>query len=143
MRGGWDAPLSEKNFSGPCSALWLCMCKNGWQKVASPTCQEHTYYHRSASAGLSSCLQVIDIAFHSPPASLQVIAIETLLLSYIVPLQSDNISTTDPEGRSLVHCSLNINTETGRLSAHLPNLQNQPALDKDRYKVSGREIRSS
>jgi hypothetical protein len=35
-----------------------------------------------------------------------------------------------------VHCSLNINTETGRLSARRPNLQNQPALEKDRYRVS-------
>ncbi len=35
-----------------------------------------------------------------------------------------------------VHCSLNINTETGRLSARRPNLQNQPALEKDRYKVN-------
>ena len=34
-----------------------------------------------------------------------------------------------------VHCSLNINTETGRLSARKPNLQNQPALDKDVYKI--------
>lgn len=34
-----------------------------------------------------------------------------------------------------MHCSLNINTETGRLSARRPNLQNQPALEKDRYKV--------
>ena len=34
-----------------------------------------------------------------------------------------------------VHCSLNLNTETGRLSARRPNLQNQPALEKDRYKV--------
>lgn len=32
-----------------------------------------------------------------------------------------------------VHCSLNINTETGRLSCRRPNLQNQPALEKDRY----------
>ena len=36
---------------------------------------------------------------------------------------------------SRVHCSLNINTETGRLSARKPNLQNQPALDKDVYKI--------
>ena len=34
-----------------------------------------------------------------------------------------------------VHCSLNINTETGRLSARRPNLQNQPALEKDRYGI--------
>lgn len=34
-----------------------------------------------------------------------------------------------------VHCSLNLNTETGRLSARRPNLQNQPALEKDRYGI--------
>ena len=28
-----------------------------------------------------------------------------------------------------------MNTETGRLSARRPNLQNQPALDKDQYRV--------
>ena len=39
-----------------------------------------------------------------------------------------------------VHCSLNINTETGRLSARRPNLQNQPALEKDRYKVCCRAL---
>ena len=69
------------------------------------------------------------------PSPMQVNAIDKLLSAFIVPLQSDNISTTDPEGRSRVHCSLNINTETGRLSARRPNLQNQPALEKDRYKV--------
>lgn len=40
-----------------------------------------------------------------------------------------------PEYIYRVHCSLNLNTETGRLSARRPNLQNQPALEKDRYKV--------
>lgn len=34
-----------------------------------------------------------------------------------------------------VHCSLNLNTETGRLSSRRPNLQNQPALEKDKYKI--------
>jgi DNA polymerase-1 len=34
-----------------------------------------------------------------------------------------------------IHCSININTETGRLSARKPNLLNQPALDKDIYKI--------
>jgi len=34
-----------------------------------------------------------------------------------------------------VHCSLNLNTETGRLSSRKPNLQNQPALEKDVYKI--------
>ena len=35
-----------------------------------------------------------------------------------------------------VHTSLNLNTETGRLSSQRPNLQNQPALDKDTYQAS-------
>lgn len=39
------------------------------------------------------------------------------------------------DSNNRVHCSLNINTETGRLSARKPNLQNQPALDKDVYKI--------
>lgn len=46
-----------------------------------------------------------------------------------------------PECIYRVHCSLNLNTETGRLSARRPNLQNQPALEKDRYKVSGGFVR--
>ncbi|KDD72549.1 family A DNA polymerase, partial [Helicosporidium sp. ATCC 50920] len=120
-------------------------------------------------------------------------AIEKLLTSFIVPLQSDDISALEgasafraarsveplPGGDALglgalwleqaqqgpvgsqrgaelksssslasspsrlppshtwarVHCSLNINTETGRLSARRPNLQNQPALEKDRYRI--------
>lgn len=37
--------------------------------------------------------------------------------------------------QSRVHCSLNLNTETGRLSSRRPNLQNQPALEKDKYKI--------
>lgn len=41
-----------------------------------------------------------------------------------------------------VHCSLNLNTETGRLSARRPNLQNQPALEKDRYKVRRLDLSS-
>ncbi|XP_058774911.1 DNA polymerase I A, chloroplastic/mitochondrial-like [Vicia villosa] len=55
-----------------------------------------------------------------------------LYVSFIVSLcQGHDISGKD----NRVHCSLNINTETGRLSARRPNLQNQPALEKDRYKI--------
>ena len=54
-----------------------------------------------------------------------------MLANFILPLQE--FSNADPRGR--VHCSLNLNTETGRLSARRPNLQNQPALEKDRYKI--------
>ena len=44
----------------------------------------------------------------------------------------------DKENR--VHCSLNLNTETGRLSSRKPNLQNQPALEKDQYKIRTLQI---
>lgn len=54
---------------------------------------------------------------------------ETLLSTFITPL----IEMVDENSR--VHCSLNINTETGRLSSRKPNLQNQPALEKDIYKT--------
>lgn len=56
-------------------------------------------------------------------------AIETLLNSFIHPL----MQLVDSNSR--IHYSLNINTETGRLSAKKPNAQNQPALDKDKYKI--------
>ena len=39
------------------------------------------------------------------------------------------------DDQSRVHCSVNLNTETGRLSSRRPNLQNQPALEKDKYKI--------
>ena len=64
-------------------------------------------------------------------------AIDTLLSNFIKPLQGSEIATRDSAGNlERIHCSLNINTETGRLSARRPNLQNQPALEKDRYKAS-------
>lgn len=58
-------------------------------------------------------------------------AIETLLKTFIIPLQE----AADKNGR--IHCSLNLNTDTGRISSRRPNLQNQPANDKDIYKVRG------
>jgi DNA polymerase I-like protein with 3'-5' exonuclease and polymerase domains len=48
--------------------------------------------------------------------------IETLVKNFISPLSG----YADHNHR--IHCSLNINTETGRLSCRKPNLQNQPAL---------------
>lgn len=56
-------------------------------------------------------------------------SIETLLNTYICPLQGS------ADENSRIHCSMNLNTETGRLSARKPNLQNQPAGDKDIYKI--------
>ena len=66
-------------------------------------------------------------------------AIDTLLSNFIEPLQHGDIATKKADGSlHRVHCSLNINTETGRLSARRPNLQNQPAHEKDIYKVGTR-----
>ncbi|KAK4752479.1 hypothetical protein SAY87_021277 [Trapa incisa] len=70
-------------------------------------------------------------ACHSIAALYEVCSIDSLISNFILPLQGSVISGKD--GR--IHCSLNINTETGRLSARRPNLQNQPALEKDRYKI--------
>ena len=56
-------------------------------------------------------------------------SIETLISTFIIPLQN----YADSKGR--IHCSLNFNTDTGRISARKPNLQNQPSLDKDKYKI--------
>ncbi|BAT88889.1 DNA polymerase I [Vigna angularis] len=70
-------------------------------------------------------------ACHAIAALCEVCSIDSLISNFILPLQGHNISGKDDR----IHCSININTETGRLSARRPNLQNQPALEKDRYKI--------
>ncbi|KAF2309841.1 hypothetical protein GH714_005344 [Hevea brasiliensis] len=70
-------------------------------------------------------------ACHAIASLCEVCTIDSLISNFILPLQGSNVSSK----RGRVHCSLNINTETGRLSARRPNLQNQPALEKDRYKI--------
>eukprot|EP00257_Ricinus_communis_P007010 XP_002522989.2 DNA polymerase I A, chloroplastic/mitochondrial [Ricinus communis] len=70
-------------------------------------------------------------ACHAIASLCEVCSIDSLISNFILPLQGSNVSGK----RGRVHCSLNINTETGRLSARRPNLQNQPALEKDRYKI--------
>ena len=56
-------------------------------------------------------------------------SIDTMIANFLTSLQS----LADHQSR--VHCSLNLNTETGRLSSRRPNLQNQPALEKDKYQI--------
>lgn len=53
----------------------------------------------------------------------------TLKNTFVKPLQL----FADKHDR--VHPSLNLNTETGRLSCRRPNLQNQPAHDKDKIGI--------
>lgn len=49
-------------------------------------------------------------------------SIDTMLTTFLMPLPE----YCDKNDR--IHCSLNLNTETGRLSARRPNLQNQPGI---------------
>jgi len=64
------------------------------------------------------------VAFYSLTA---IGSIDTMIVNFLTSLQS----LADDQSRG--HCSLNINTETGRLSSRRPNLQNQLALEKDKY----------
>ncbi|KAF3960617.1 hypothetical protein CMV_014685 [Castanea mollissima] len=86
-------------------------------------------------------------ACHAISALCEVCSIDSLISNFILPLQCTMYELPYdagfflPQGSNIsgkngrIHCSLNINTETGRLSARRPNLQNQPALEKDRYKI--------
>lgn len=60
---------------------------------------------------------------------IEVSQISTLIGTFLKPLQEW------PGKDRRIHASLNFNTETGRLSSRRPNLQNQPALEKDRYQI--------
>jgi DNA polymerase I-like protein with 3'-5' exonuclease and polymerase domains len=66
------------------------------------------------------------VAFYSLTA---IGSIDTMIANFLTSLQ------TLADDQQRVHGSLNINTETGRLSSRKPNLQNQPALEKDKYKI--------
>ncbi|XP_059442171.1 DNA polymerase I A, chloroplastic/mitochondrial-like, partial [Corylus avellana] len=73
--------------------------------------------------GREACHAIADLC--------EVCSINHLISNFILPLQGSNRSGSN--GR--IHCSLNINTESGRLSTRRPNLQNLPALEKDRFKI--------
>ena len=95
-------------------------------------------FTNSLSLFLSSFLQAYDFfgggdAGHEACVALfslcAIGSIDTMIANFLTSLQS----LADHQSR--VHCSLNLNTETGRLSSRRPNLQNQPALEKDKYKI--------
>jgi len=109
--------------------------KNGWPQVNTPTLRDLCGFPRGKKpkygrayeffggneTGVDACEGIDNLCEHG--------AISTLLNSFILPLQE----MVDANQR--IHASMNINTETGRLSCRRPNLQNQPALEKDRYKI--------
>nr|BBU67629.1 putative mitochondrial DNA polymerase [Rapaza viridis] len=68
-------------------------------------------------------------AMHGAIDSLVTVAgIQKLLTGFIDPL-------TGKSAKGRIHPSLNLNTETGRLSCRRPNFQNIPALMKDQYRI--------
>jgi DNA polymerase I len=99
----------------------------GWPSVSADALRQMAGNPRSdpplygTAQDPATCLAIDDIMGAS--------AVSTLLSGFIIPLQA----MTDAGGR--IHASLNLNTETGRLSSRRPNLQNQPALEKDRYRI--------
>eukprot|EP00594_Rhizosolenia_setigera_P005159 CAMPEP_0178949760 /NCGR_PEP_ID=MMETSP0789-20121207/6247_1 /TAXON_ID=3005 /ORGANISM="Rhizosolenia setigera, Strain CCMP 1694" /LENGTH=1085 /DNA_ID=CAMNT_0020630353 /DNA_START=111 /DNA_END=3371 /DNA_ORIENTATION=+ len=76
---------------------------------------------KGGEAGHNACVALYSLT--------QIGSIDTMISNFLTSLQ------TLADEQSRVHCSLNINTETGRLSSRSPNLQNQPALEKDKYKI--------
>ncbi|CAB9529669.1 polymerase I B, chloroplastic/mitochondrial [Seminavis robusta] len=82
-----------------------------------------TAYERfgSGQAGHDACVALFSLC--------AIGSIDTMIANFLTSLQC----LADEKER--VHGSLNLNTETGRLSSRRPNLQNQPALEKDKYKI--------
>ncbi|KAK4536371.1 hypothetical protein CDCA_CDCA08G2396 [Cyanidium caldarium] len=85
----------------------------------------YDFFSRTRGADADSAAE----ACRALDALVEANAVGTLLDTFIEPLQAL------PDANRRIHASLNLNTETGRLSARRPNLQNQPALEKDRYRV--------
>ncbi|CAA0813954.1 DNA polymerase I B- chloroplastic/mitochondrial [Striga hermonthica] len=100
-----------------------CHQANPISEIDTSACGEAYSAFGGGQAGIEAC--------HAFAALCESCAIDSLLSNFIIPLQGNHIS--GKTGR--IHCSINLNTETGRLSARRPNLQNQPALEKDRYKI--------
>ena len=117
-----DAPATLVEESARYGPAYEFFAERSRRAFASQTTNEFEIEKQSHAAGVAAC-RAID-------ALCQISSIDTMLSNFIVPLQE-----MGARGGGRIHCSMNLNTETGRLSARRPNLQNQPALEKDRYKV--------
>lgn len=111
---GMKKPVSETTANGWPSVSGMALRKLAGNPRADPPVYGDESDHEM-------CLAIDDMIAASQ--------ISTLISTFIVPLQS----WPGHDGR--IHASLNLNTETGRISSRRPNLQNQPALEKDRYRV--------
>ena len=114
-------PAPEHTSSG-----WPAVSSNSLKALAGEPSKGkwgtiYNFFHTDPDAGKEACFAI--------EALLEAGKISTMLATFIQPLQEM------VDAKSRIHSSLNINTETGRLSSRRPNLQNQPALEKDRYKI--------
>ncbi|CAH0477874.1 unnamed protein product [Peronospora belbahrii] len=93
----------------------------GYPEANPPTYGRAYDHFKDKEEGAAACVAL--------KALYDISSINTMLNNFILPLQDL------ADSNSRVHCSLNLNTDTGRLSSRKPNLQNQPAMAKDRYKI--------
>eukprot|EP00808_Paulinella_micropora_P007425 g4781.t1 len=122
LRGmGW-VPLAKTPTGLPSVNVNVLRQLAGYPRADPPRYGSVMKNFQSPEEGIKACLALDSLC--------SVSATRIMLNTFILPLQEN----CDPSsGR--IHFSLNINTETGRLSCRNPNLQNQPALEKDRYKI--------
>jgi DNA polymerase I len=119
---GLGIPPTQFTASGMPAASADVLKELAGNPDANPPRYGRAYDHFADKAeGAAACVAL--------KALFDISSMNTMLNNFILPLQE----LADADGR--VHCSLNLNTDTGRLSSRKPNLQNQPALDKDRYKI--------
>lgn len=120
---GLGIPVQNKTKKGSAAVDLATLYKLCGSKLDSDTPKYGTVYEHfgGGEQGKQACLAI--------NALCRVSAVGIMINTFIIPLQQ----SVDSHHR--IHCSLNLNTETGRLSSRRPNLQNQPALEKDVYKV--------
>jgi len=117
-------PIAERTPKGRASATAGAISKVLGKPVEGGLAYSHLVAHGcEPAAAKEACARIGDLNTIS--------AIDTVIETFLLPLQL--ASAASPVSR--VHCSLNLNTETGRLSARRPNLQNQPSLERDRFKI--------
>eukprot|EP00179_Madagascaria_erythrocladioides_P028058 CAMPEP_0198334002 /NCGR_PEP_ID=MMETSP1450-20131203/19330_1 /TAXON_ID=753684 ORGANISM="Madagascaria erythrocladiodes, Strain CCMP3234" /NCGR_SAMPLE_ID=MMETSP1450 /ASSEMBLY_ACC=CAM_ASM_001115 /LENGTH=720 /DNA_ID=CAMNT_0044038559 /DNA_START=60 /DNA_END=2222 /DNA_ORIENTATION=- len=110
---GLQLPVPEWTASG-----WPSVSQTSIRKLCGRPPKYGDAFDKIGAEGCESIAKMLESS-----------AVSTLVTSFMVPLQA----MADEGGR--IHASLNLNTETGRLSCRRPNLQNQPALEKDLYKI--------
>ena len=118
---GLGIPAVASNASG-----WPAVGQTDLMELVGPNIDDGVFgraheFFGGGEKGERACRAIDDLLESS--------RIDTLLNNFLVPLQS----MLDSNHR--VHASMNLWTETGRLSCRKPNLQNQPAMEKDRYRV--------